>query len=52
MDTDIDIDILFEEEVKEVNCECGVVIISSNEQKEDYVIICPNCDKEHRFYKR
>ena len=48
---DTEIEILIEEELKEVNCGCGVVIISSEENDEDYVITCPNCNKEHRFYK-
>jgi len=47
---EFDVDIL-EEEVIEVKCECGVVIITSIVQEVDCIIICPNCDKEHQLGK-
>lgn len=51
MNLETDLEILNEEEIIEVNCECGVIIITAFEQQEDDLIICPKCEKEHPICK-
>ena len=51
MNIDTDWEFLDEEEIIEVNCECGVIIIKAFEQQEDDLIICPKCEKEHPICK-
>jgi len=51
LDINADLEYLDEEEIIEVNCECGVIIITAFEQQEDDFIICPKCEKEHQLFK-
>jgi len=53
LDTDIDADLeyLDEDDIIEVNCECGVIIITAFEQQEYDLIVCPKCEKEHPLCK-